>query len=218
MKPQLISFKLCPFVQRSVIVLLEKGVDFDITYIDLRSPPDWFEPISPLGKVPVLRIGDTSLFESAVIMEYLDEVNPPTLHPGDPLRKALNRAWVEYGSDLVMTQFGMAMAPDQESFESKRTELRKKLGRLESHVTGPFFNGDRLNLIDVAYAPFFMRLRLLESWLPFALTDDLPKVNAWAEQLLARESVRDSVVAELPELYRGHITSCDGYCGQLFGN
>ncbi|MDX5334434.1 MAG: glutathione S-transferase N-terminal domain-containing protein, partial [Gammaproteobacteria bacterium] len=42
MTMQLVSFKLCPFVQRSVITLIEKGVDYDITYIDLAEPPDWF--------------------------------------------------------------------------------------------------------------------------------------------------------------------------------
>ena len=72
-RPELISFKLCPFVQRSVIVLLEKEAPFDITYIDLSNPPDWFKAISPMGKVPVLKVDDTVLFESAVIMEYLDE-------------------------------------------------------------------------------------------------------------------------------------------------
>src|SRR5512143_528618 len=53
-KPHLVSFKLCPFVQRSVIMLKEKHVDFDITYIDLDNPPDWFKAISPFGKVPLL--------------------------------------------------------------------------------------------------------------------------------------------------------------------
>ena len=45
MKPELISFKICPFVQRSVIVLQEKGVDYDITYINLKEPPEWFKAI-----------------------------------------------------------------------------------------------------------------------------------------------------------------------------
>src|SRR5512145_1650093 len=112
-KPRLVSFKLCPFVQRSVIVLQEKRVDYEITYIDLKNPPDWFKAISPFGKVPLLQVGDTVLFESAVIMEYLDEVNPPSLHPADPLRKAHNRAWVEFSSSLFFCQYNMVMAQEQ---------------------------------------------------------------------------------------------------------
>ena len=57
MKPKLISFKLCPFVQKAVLTLLSKGIDYDIEYIDLENPPQWFKDISPLGKVASPGIG-----------------------------------------------------------------------------------------------------------------------------------------------------------------
>ena len=41
-KPKLVSFKICPFVQRSIILLKEKNIDFDIAYINLDEPPEWF--------------------------------------------------------------------------------------------------------------------------------------------------------------------------------
>ena len=52
----LISHPLCPFVQRAVIVLLEKGVEFDRIDVDLSAKPDWFLALSPTGKVPVLKV------------------------------------------------------------------------------------------------------------------------------------------------------------------
>ena len=55
-KLTLISHKLCPYVQRAVIALTEKGVPFERIDIDLANKPDWFLKISPLGKVPVLRV------------------------------------------------------------------------------------------------------------------------------------------------------------------
>ncbi len=61
-KPKLVSFKLCPFVQKAVIVLLQKQIDYDIEYIDLAAPPDWFLEISPFGKVPILIMGDDAIF------------------------------------------------------------------------------------------------------------------------------------------------------------
>ena len=64
MKPKLISFKLCPYVQKAVLTLLTKHIDFDIEYIDLENPPQWFSDISPLGKVPVLKVGDQALVGS----------------------------------------------------------------------------------------------------------------------------------------------------------
>ena len=54
---RLVSFNLCPFVQRSVITLNEKNAKYEIEYIDRANKPDWFLKISPLGLVPVLDIG-----------------------------------------------------------------------------------------------------------------------------------------------------------------
>ena len=56
----LISHHLCPYVQRAAIALAEKGMPFERIYIDLAAKPDWFKAISPLGKVPVLRVADAS--------------------------------------------------------------------------------------------------------------------------------------------------------------
>jgi glutathione S-transferase len=217
MKPELISFKLCPFVQRSVIVLQEKGVDYDITYINLQNPPEWFKEISPLGKVPVLKVGDSVLFESAVIMEYLDEVNPPSLHPNDPLRKAHNRAWIEFASTLFFCQFNMVMAKEQDSCENSEKELRDKLAVVEQQLIGPYFNGNAFSLADAAYAPLFMRLSFLEKWHPMGILDDLPKMKQWSEKLLAKESVKNSVVPDLEQIYRGHISASQGFGASRFG-
>ncbi|QEP44597.1 glutathione S-transferase family protein [Ectothiorhodospiraceae bacterium BW-2] len=216
MKPELISFKLCPFVQRSLIVLLEKGVDYDITYINLKEPPDWFGQISPLGKVPVLRVGETVLFESAVIMEYLDEISPPSLHPADPLQKAQHRAWIEFSSTLLMSQHGMIHAADSDMFTKAQQELKAKLATLEAQIDGPLFAGESLHLIDAAAAPLFMRLNLLESWRPMALMADTPHTAQWAAQLLQREAVKQSVVPEFAELYYRFVTGNGSFGGSQF--
>ena len=87
-RPKLVSHKLCPYVQRAVIALVEKDVPFERIDIDLAHKPDWFLKISPLGKTPVLLVGDHAIFESAVILEYLEETEARPLHPSDPLRRA----------------------------------------------------------------------------------------------------------------------------------
>lgn len=211
MKPKLISFKICPFVQRSVIVLEEKGADYDIEFIDIQDPPGWFKELSPLGKVPILQVGETVLFESAVIMEYLDETHPPSLHPADPLQKARNRAWTEYASECLFAQHGMITAADAETFAEKEKALTEKLQRLEGLVAGPFFNGDDLALVDVAYAPLFMRMDLLEQWFDLDLLAGRPRLAEWRGRLLARESVKNSVVADFPDLFRNFIRKMGPY-------
>ena len=211
MKPELISFKLCPFVQRSVIILLEKGIDFDITYIDLQQPPEWFLDISPFGKVPVLRCGDTVLFESAVINEYIDETHPPELHPTNPLLRAQNRAWIEFGSGLNLDIHAVMVATDADDFSAKCDKVKKELARVELQLgSGPYLNGEQFSLADAAYAPTLMRLKLINKHFSLDLMAGLPKLQRWADTLLAKDSVPRSVVPEFVELFCASITKANG--------
>jgi glutathione S-transferase len=212
MSLELISFKLCPFVQRSVITLLEKGHDFQITYINLDAPPQWFKDVSPLSKVPVLQVGEEVLFESAVINEYIDEITPPSLHPIDPLIKAKNRAWIEFGSELLMTQFRFVMSQDKNSYQTNLKELQEKLQRLETVLSeGTFFNGNDFSLVDSAYAPLFMRLELLKQWATLDFYINLPKIQRWSAALLAKESVKKSVVDDFADLFEKRLKAADSY-------
>lgn len=211
MKPELISFKLCPFVQRSVILLLEKGIDFDITYIDLKQPPDWFLALSPFGKVPVLRCGETILFESAVINEYIDETHPPRMHPDDPMQRAQNRAWIEFGSQLNMDIHGVMVASDANAFNAACTRVKKELARVESQLgAGPYLNGEAFSLADAAYAPTLMRLQLIHTRHGLDLMDRLPRLQAWAEALAARDTVQRSVVDDFSTLFCASIAAAHG--------
>ena len=212
---ELISFKICPFVQRAVIVLLEKHINFDIAYIDIKHPPDWFLQISPFAKVPVLRVDGKVLFESAVIVEYLDETHPPSLHPADPLQKAENRAWIEFASNLNMEQYGMLIAKNQSDYEQKYQSVRKELLRLEREL-GPYFNGKDLALVDAAFAPALMRFEIIERYYNFNLLDDCPKIQAWQEALLSRESVQNSVVPEFQALFAAAVKEANGYTAKWF--
>jgi len=209
---ELISFKLCPFVQRAVIVLLEKRAEFEITYIDLKNKPDWFLEISPMGKVPVLKVGDEVLFESAVIAEFLDETIPPAMHPAEPLRRARNRAWIEFSSDLLMTQFRMMTGRDRAVFDEMRAALGDKLAILEEALRdGPFFNGVDFALVDAAFAPGFMRLGFLERLFPLDVLAGLPRIQRWSEALLARPSVRESVVPDCEALFGDYLRGNGGW-------
>ncbi len=209
---QLISAKTCPYVQRSVIALLEKNIPFTITYIDLANKPDWFMHISPQGKVPILRVGEQVLFESAIINEYLDETNPPAMHPVDPLQRALNRAWIEFGSALIMSLVGITRAEDEISFNKQKQECLEKLAKLEgAFIQPPFFNGQQFSLVDAAYAPFFMRLQYLEKLYSLHLLSHMPTLQKWSEQLLMRNSVQQSVVPEYADLLQDTIKKRQGY-------
>jgi len=190
---ELISFSLCPFVQRSVITLKHKHIDFDVSYIDLKSPPQWFSEISPMGKVPVLKVNDRVLFESAVINEYLDEVTGGGLLPTDALDKAECRAWIELASELFGIQYRSLLARDEESFREGLATLQKHFARLEQVVQGPYFLGDDFSLVGTAFAPFFMRHAIVEQMLGEDILSNYPKVKSWSQALLALDEVQHSV-------------------------
>ncbi len=216
MKPRLISFKLCPFVQKAVLALLQKQVDFDIEYIDIENPPDWFLALSPLGRVPVLQVGDEALFESSVIVEYLDEVNPPSLHPADPLKKAQNRSWIEFGNECLMNGYQLMMAEDEESYRKQTAALHDKLDRLEAQLgDSAFFNDDTPSLVDLCYIPLFQRLEYCHETCPGPFDFERhPKLHAWRERLMALPIVKDSTVPEIRDLYRRRMQMAGGFLGQ----
>jgi glutathione S-transferase len=202
MSLHLISFKTCPFVQRAVITLKHKHIDFEVTYIDLADPPDWFLKLSPLGKVPVLKVDDEVLFESAVINEYLDEITGGDLQPRDPLARAKNRAWIEFASNMIGNLYMMKMSKDEESYGRYRDALVAQLQRVEKRLgDGPWFNGEDFSLADTAFAPLFRQNSVANNQLSVIDPATMPKVNAWAQRLLALPEVRDSVVDEFEDIY-----------------
>ncbi|ELS32238.1 MULTISPECIES: glutathione S-transferase family protein [Pseudanabaena] len=200
-KLKLISHNLCPYVQRSLIAVLEKQIPCDREYIDLANKPDWFLKISPLGKVPLLLVDDEILFESAVICEYLDEITPDSLHPEDALTKAKHRSWIEFGSNLLTKIAGFYSAKDEETFEAKRLDLITNLELLEAQlIAAPYFVGEKFSLIDAVYAPIFRYFVAFDRYQNFGFSDRTPKVKAWREALLGRPSVQQAVDENYYEL------------------
>jgi glutathione S-transferase len=211
-KLELVSFKVCPFVQRSAIALNEKGIGYTLTHINLQDPPDWFKAISPLGKVPVLLVDGKPLFESAVILEYLDEVFPPSLHPADPLEKAVHRGWIEFCSELIMRQFHTLTAKDEGAFNEACDSLKLGLQRLDGQLAaeGPYFAGQDFHLVDCVYAPLFMRLALVKK--NFGLALELsPRMQAWSDALLALDAVKTSVVEDFEAVFLNFLKMRDSY-------
>lgn len=195
----LISHALCPYVQRAVITLAEKAVPFRRVDIDLAAKPEWFRDISPLGRVPVLTVGGTALFESAVIVEYLEDTTGKPMHPVDPLERARHRAWIEMASATLDAIAGFYAATDPEVFETRRQALAGRLARLESDLgDGPYFSGPAFRLVDAAWAPVFRYLDAFETIGEFGLLDDAVRIPAYRAALAARPSVAAAVAADYP--------------------
>ncbi|MBD1866421.1 glutathione S-transferase family protein [Cyanobacteria bacterium FACHB-471] len=197
---ELISHHLCPYVQRAVITLLEKEIPHQRTYIDLSNKPGWFRHISPLGKVPLLKVGDEVLFESAVICEYLNEITSGSLHPTNPLTKAKHRAWIEFGSSILNAIAGFYNAATEEAFEQKRQELVDKFAWIERHWQGnSYFAGDQFLLVDAVYGPIFRYFNVFDSITDFKIFVNTPNVQGWRQALRNRLSIQQAVTEDYPE-------------------
>ncbi|MCA6107240.1 glutathione S-transferase family protein [Bradyrhizobium cenepequi] len=218
---KLISHKLCPYVQRAVIALTEKGVAFERIDIDLANKPDWFLKLSPLGKVPVLTVatdkGEVALFESNVICEYIEETQAGAkLHPQDPLSRAEHRAWMEFGSAILSDLWGLEIATDAATLEAKRQAVAAKFTRVEAALgSGPFFAGERYSLVDAVFAPIFRYFDVFDEFTELAVFKGMPKVQRWRAELAKRPSVKAAVGADYPQLLRAFLKQHDAHLLKL---
>jgi glutathione S-transferase len=208
----LISHALCPYVQRAAIVLLEKRVPFDRRWVDLADKPAWFTAISPLGKTPVLLVGQEAVFESAVICEYLDETLPPRLHPDSALLRARHRGWIEFGSSMLATVGAFYAAPDAVALQRQREQLLGRFGQLEAALDpqGPWFAGDRFTLVDAVFATVFRYFDTFEAIGEEGWFDATPRLRSWRAAIAQRPSVREAVLPDYPQRLRQFLLARDG--------
>lgn len=225
MKLELLGFKICPFVQRVSLMLHVKNIPHTVTYLNPKEPPEWLTSLSPLGKVPLLRVKDDAghdvavVFESQVINEFLDEAFTLAVMPQDPLERARQRGFVAVADGLLASMWSWVTAKDVASVEQARAALCQSLSVLEQALPEPVqvFAGDArgFGIVDCAMLPIFMRLELLESSGVTALPcEDLPRVHAYRRALLALPVANASVVPEFAALYLGFVKGQGGLLGE----
>ena len=215
----LVSHHLCPYVQRAAIALAEKGVAFERVNVDLADKPDWFRAISPLGKVPLLRVrhghSEEVIFESAVILEFLEETEANPLHPADPLARAGHRAWIEFGSAILNAIGRFYSAADEAAFLHESRGLSEMFARLEAELaarqSGPWFAGERFSLVDAVYGPIFRYFDTFDRIGDFGMLDGKPLVQAWRAALSRRQSVKEAVGADYPRRLHAFLRAKGSY-------
>ncbi len=204
---KLISHKLCPYVQRAVIALTEKGVEFERIDIDLANKPDWFLKISPLGKTPVLQVGDIAIFESAVILEYLEETQPKPLHPANALTRAEHRGWIEFGSAVLSDIAGFYAARDESHVQGQDGAARsrslrgsKRASRRRRGSTARNFRWSMRCSVRCSAISMCSTRSPISAFSPASRSS-----RAGARHLAERPSVRSAVSADYPALLRDFI-------------
>jgi glutathione S-transferase len=195
---KLYDFKSSPNCQRVRVVLAEKNLPYETVPVDLRAhaqkTPEFLK-LNPNGKVPVITDGDTVLYESCIINEYLDERYPtPPLMPQDPAKKAKARILIDYGLNhlegpyqkLRMEMMKHQNEQNKDVIAAAQAELRKLLHRLDNEIGDQSYLVGDFSLVDAALIPRFIRLE------GFGVLPDksLPRLGSYVERMKQRSAIK----------------------------
>ncbi len=188
------------YSHRVRIVLAEKQVTVDLIDVDGDNLPEDLVDLNPYNSLPTLVDRDLVLYESDIIMEYLDERFPhPPLFPVYPVARAQSRLWMyrvrrEW---CALVDPLLANEGDDGELEAMRGKLRDSL-IATAPIFGekPFFMSDEFTIVDCCVTPILWRLPVMGI--------ELPENRGTKPLIEYRERLfnRDSVKASLSELER----------------
>jgi RNA polymerase-associated protein len=184
------------YSQRVRLVLAEKGVAVEIIDVDPAHIPEDMTDLNPYNSLPTLIDRDLVLYQSQVIMEYLDERFPhPPLLPVYPVARAQSRLFVHRIQRDWCTAVDTIMAGKSKDtvIDRARKELRESLVTIAPIFDGkPFFMSEEFTLVDCCVGPILWRLPVLGIELP-------PKQGKPILDYMDRMFQRDSFQAGLSE-------------------
>jgi len=188
----LFSSALDPFSHRTRLVLAEKGINIDIVNVEPGALPEDLLDLNPYHSVPTLVDRDLVLYDSRVIIEYLDGRFPhPPLMPVDPVTRAQFRLALYR---IERDWYGLAQQIEQEPDKKQGLRLRKILrdqilASSEVFKAKPFFLSDEFSLVDATIAPILWRLPYFGIDLP----PQAQAVTRYANHIFSRSSFRESL-------------------------
>ena len=173
-----------PYCHRVRIVLAEKSISVDIIDVCAKDLSDEVMDFNPYGTVPTLVDRDLRLYESRIIMEYLDERFPhPPLLPVDPVSRATSRLYMYRVERDWYTLMDRILAGTEDEVATARKELRESLiATSPVFEAKPFFMNNEFSLVDCCVAPLLWRLPLLGIDLPAraqALSNYAKRIFTW---------------------------------------
>jgi len=214
---KIISFTICPFVQRVTALLEAKELPYEIAFISLSDKPAWFLALSPTGQVPVLVTENgEALFESDAIVEYIDEITAPLEADILPEQRAKDRAWSYQASKHYLVQCPAMRSADKATLDERSAKLAKAFEKAEKVLgAGPYFKGSNLSNVDIAWLPLLHRAAIIEENTGYDFIDGFPKVKAWQQAILATGLAKKSVAGDFMKKFSNFYLSKDTYLGKV---
>jgi RNA polymerase-associated protein len=175
------------------LVLAEKSINVDVVSVEGPTLPEDLLDLNPYNSVPTLVDRDLVLYDSRVIIEYLDERFPhPPLMPVDPVTRAQFRlALYRIERDWYGLAAEIEEARDRKAANKARKILRESvLASAEVFRARPYFLSDEFSLVDCTLAPILWRLPVYEIELP--AVQGKP-ITEYASSIFARPSFQSSL-------------------------
>lgn len=202
---KVVSFKICPFVQRVTAALTAKNVPFEIEYISLSDKPQWFLDISPNGQVPLLVTeSGVTLFESDAIIEYIEDEFGPIESDITNEQRALDRAWSYLGSKNYLVQCGAMSSKDEATLTERSEKLVTAFVKVEAQLSGEhaYFKSNQLSNVDIAWLPLLHRAAIIKEETGYDFLCGLPKTQKWQQNVLNSGLIDNSVSEDFVELFK----------------
>lgn len=187
----LFSDPSCPESHRTRIVIAEKDITVDIIHIDPDDKPEDLSDLNPYNSVPTLVDRDLVLYDSRVIMEYLDERFPhPPLMPVDPVSRARSRlALYHVERDWYGLVADLTRGTERKATAARKALRESLLSSVDVFRAKPFFLSDEFTLVDCCVAPILWRLEHFGVDLPA----QAKPIKQYADRMFARPSFRESL-------------------------
>ena len=182
------------YSHRVRIVLAEKGVTVDVVEVDANHPPEELAELNPYNSLPTLVDRDLVLYESKVMMEYLDERFPhPPLLPVYPVARAESRLYIHrIERDWCALVDQIQNTRSENVVEKCTKELREGLLAVSPIFSEkPFFMSEEFTLVDCCLAPVLWRLPTLD--IDFRATKQSKPLLAYMDRVFNRESFQASL-------------------------
>ena len=190
------------YSHRVRMVVAEKGVNVDIVDVSPGKKPEDLAEINPYNTLPTLLDRELVLFDSAVIMEYLDERFPhPPLLPVYPVARAQSRSLIhriekDWTRNVDLLMSGRSREPTLAKARKELTESMIAVAPV--FADKPFFMSDEFTLVDCCVAPILWRLKYMGIKLPERQARPMRK---YMREIFARASFRSSLTEMEMEMY-----------------
>ena len=198
---QFFSGWFCPFVRRVWIALEEKKLPYQYHEVNPYKKEESFLKINPRGLVPAYVVNnDTPLYESIVLMEYLEDAFPQStpLLPQDPVDRARVRLWIDHISRKIIPNFfRLLQAQEDHDQNEARKDLEKAIYQFSEQLKSPYFMGEQFGMVDIALVPFIQRQYVVvQDHRGFIVPTDgevWQKWHRWVEAINERASVQNTM-------------------------